>query len=87
MIIGNIHKAILNKCFSTSTRKMARLNGNSMIMWFLFAIMFGLGNFHASAELQRLTHAPKNDDSLSFLVLGDWGRKGDYNQSDVAYQV
>ncbi|CAI8595076.1 unnamed protein product [Vicia faba] len=66
---------------------MARLNGNSMIMWFFFAIMFGLGILHASAELQRFTHTPKNDGSLSFLVVGDWGRKGDYNQSDVAFQM
>lgn len=58
-----------------------------MIMWFLFAIMFGLGILHASAELQRFTHTPKNDGSLNFLVVGDWGRKGDYNQSDVALQV
>ncbi|KAF5186421.1 Purple acid phosphatase [Thalictrum thalictroides] len=28
-----------------------------------------------------------DDASLNFLVLGDWGRRGDYNQSDVAFQM
>lgn len=42
----------------------------------------------ASAELQRFDHpSVKADASLSFLVIGDWGRKGTYNQSQVAYQV
>jgi len=41
----------------------------------------------AFAELQRLQHQPKHDGSLNFLVVGDWGRKGKYNQSLVATQV
>ncbi|KAJ8648427.1 hypothetical protein MRB53_001450 [Persea americana] len=41
----------------------------------------------AFAELQRFEHAPKSDGSLSFLVVGDWGRRGDYNQSQVATQM
>ncbi|KAK6921565.1 Calcineurin-like phosphoesterase domain, ApaH type [Dillenia turbinata] len=39
------------------------------------------------AELQRLEHSAKPDGSLSFLVVGDWGRKGFYNQSQVAFQM
>lgn len=46
------------------------------------------------SELPTLTHHPvaKAQDSaaanlLSFLVVGDWGRKGTYNQSEVAFQV
>lgn len=45
------------------------------------------------AELQTLIHHPdaKAQDSsalpLSFLVVGDWGRKGTYNQSQVAFQM
>lgn len=39
------------------------------------------------AELQRFAHPPKDDGSLSLLVVGDWGRKGAYNQSQVAVQV
>ena len=41
----------------------------------------------AAAELVRLEHLSKNDGSLSLLVVGDWGRKGTYNQSRVAHQV
>ncbi|CAB4295874.1 unnamed protein product [Prunus armeniaca] len=39
------------------------------------------------AELQRFEHPPKADGSLSFLVVGDWGRRGLYNQSQVAFQM
>ncbi|GLT73859.1 hypothetical protein SLA2020_456900 [Shorea laevis] len=41
----------------------------------------------SSAELQRFQHPVKADGSLSFLVVGDWGRKGLYNQSEVAFQM
>ncbi|XP_058079308.1 purple acid phosphatase 17-like [Magnolia sinica] len=41
----------------------------------------------SSAEFHRLEHAAKNDGSLSFLVVGDWGRRGTYNQSQVATQM
>lgn len=39
------------------------------------------------AELQRVEHAPKIDGSMNLLVVGDWGRKGEYNQSQVATQM
>jgi len=40
------------------------------------------------AELPRFKHAPKQpQQSLNLLVVGDWGRKGTYNQSLVANQV
>lgn len=40
------------------------------------------------SELQRVKHSAKADGSLiSFLVVGDWGRRGLYNQSQVALQV
>ncbi|KAL2347828.1 hypothetical protein Fmac_001828 [Flemingia macrophylla] len=40
-----------------------------------------------SAELQRFQHHQKHDGSLIFLVVGDWGRKGQYNQSLIAAQM
>ncbi|XP_027339902.1 purple acid phosphatase 17-like isoform X2 [Abrus precatorius] len=54
---------------------------------FLFTISIVLCILHASAELQRFSHPSKHDGSLSFLVLGDWGRRGAYNQSEVAFQM
>ncbi|XP_042480369.1 purple acid phosphatase 3-like [Macadamia integrifolia] len=39
------------------------------------------------AELQRLQQLANGDGSASFLVVGDWGRKGAYNQSHVAHQM
>ncbi|BBH04210.1 purple acid phosphatase 3 [Prunus dulcis] len=41
----------------------------------------------STAELQRFEHPVKADGSLSFLAIGDWGRRGAYNQSQVAYQM
>ncbi|XP_028245211.1 purple acid phosphatase 8-like isoform X2 [Glycine soja] len=41
----------------------------------------------SSAVLERFEQALKQDGSLSFLVIGDWGRKGAYNQSKVAFQM
>ncbi|OVA07379.1 Phosphoesterase domain [Macleaya cordata] len=41
----------------------------------------------AFAELERFEEPAKGDGSLSFLVVGDWGRRGTYNQSDVALQM
>ncbi|KAJ8492147.1 hypothetical protein OPV22_013868 [Ensete ventricosum] len=40
-----------------------------------------------SAELQRFESPVKPDGSLSILVVGDWGRKGQFNQSQVATQM
>ncbi|KAI4379064.1 hypothetical protein MLD38_005405 [Melastoma candidum] len=40
------------------------------------------------AEIDRFLHPPAKDDgSLAFLVVGDWGRQGLYNQSEVAAQM
>lgn len=39
------------------------------------------------AELKRIKQPAKDDGSLSFLAIGDWGRKGWYNQSIVAMEV
>ncbi|URE39760.1 Purple acid phosphatase [Musa troglodytarum] len=40
-----------------------------------------------SAELQRFESPAKPDGSLSILIVGDWGRKGQFNQSQVATQM
>ncbi|EYU21854.1 hypothetical protein MIMGU_mgv1a0097862mg, partial [Erythranthe guttata] len=42
---------------------------------------------HTSAELERFEHPAKGDGTLTFLVVGDWGRRGDFNQSQVAFQM
>lgn len=39
------------------------------------------------AEFTTVEQAIKSDGSISFLVIGDWGRRGLYNQSQVALQV
>jgi len=42
----------------------------------------------ADTELPRLEHPPRKEDrSLTLLAVGDWGRRGQFNQSLVAEQV
>ncbi|KAI8542520.1 hypothetical protein RHMOL_Rhmol08G0144300 [Rhododendron molle] len=52
-----------------------------------WTFVFWLNAVSSFAEFQRFTHPEKGDESLSFLVVGDWGRDGSYNQSEVAFQV
>ncbi|KAL0290370.1 UNVERIFIED_CONTAM: Purple acid phosphatase 3 [Sesamum calycinum] len=40
-----------------------------------------------SAELRRFEQPTRGDGTLRFLVVGDWGRKGEFNQSQVAFQM
>ncbi|TVU24745.1 hypothetical protein EJB05_27199, partial [Eragrostis curvula] len=40
-----------------------------------------------AAEMPWLEHSPKADGSLTVLAVGDWGRRGQYNQSLVADQM
>ncbi|OMO60826.1 hypothetical protein CCACVL1_23856 [Corchorus capsularis] len=56
----------------------------TLVSTFLVALF---GVLYCEAELERFEHGAKPDGSLSFLVIGDWGRRGDYNQSDVALQM
>ncbi|EEF28607.1 purple acid phosphatase 17 [Ricinus communis] len=48
---------------------------------------FGLLLVSTHGDLQRFDHPAKSDGSLSFLVVGDWGRRGAFNQSRVALQM
>ncbi|KAI8560722.1 hypothetical protein RHMOL_Rhmol04G0278300 [Rhododendron molle] len=63
------------------------LKNQSMLLLSLkLAVTFGLCLGVAVAELQRLQHPAGDDGSLRVLVVGDWGRKGTHNQSEVAVQ-
>ncbi|KAJ7970236.1 Purple acid phosphatase [Quillaja saponaria] len=66
---------------------MAGFYDKPMILCLIFTISFGLFLSYTSAELQRFLHPAKTDGSLSFLVIGDWGRRGYFNQSEVAFQM
>lgn len=39
------------------------------------------------AELTQVEHTPKTKGSLAILAVGDWGRRGQFNQTLVAEQV
>ncbi|KAI3975863.1 hypothetical protein MKX01_030708 [Papaver californicum] len=70
-----------------SNMSMATLS--SCLMFYLLSRCFLLTCLVSSSfgELQRFEHAIKGDGSLNFLVVGDWGRRGLYNQSHVAHQM
>ncbi|KAK4395533.1 Purple acid phosphatase 17 [Sesamum angolense] len=57
-----------------------------MFLW-LVAIITLLSARNISAEFQRFEHPTNGDGTLRFLVVGDWGRKGEFNQSRVAFQM
>lgn len=62
-------------------RSMALAGGVRVVL----VLALALASVHA--ELQRFEQAVNPHGSLSFLVVGDWGRRGDYNQSRVALQM
>ncbi|KAI9384296.1 hypothetical protein POPTR_012G042200v4 [Populus trichocarpa] len=66
----------------------AGLNNEYMALCLVLMISsFGLCLVSTHAELRRFEQPAKTDGTLSFLVLGDWGRKGAFNQSEVALQM
>ncbi|KAF6144566.1 hypothetical protein GIB67_006058 [Kingdonia uniflora] len=60
---------------------------NPMAFFSLFMISLGLCLVLTSADLPRLEHHGNGDGTLNFLVVGDWGRRGLFNQSEVALQM
>ncbi|KAJ0037549.1 hypothetical protein Pint_22497 [Pistacia integerrima] len=59
----------------------------TMALALMLAALLPLCFVPCSAELQRFEQDAKADGSLSFLVVGDWGRRGLYNQTKVAHQM
>ncbi|KAI3455116.1 hypothetical protein Pfo_011779 [Paulownia fortunei] len=67
---------------------MAHLCSNSILIWPLLISCFCLHLVSNLAEFPKIKHSSKrNGDSIAFLVVGDWGRCGNYNQSRVASQM
>ena len=69
------------------TTSMASKNLQNIILLYKIILICGLCLVYSKAELQRFEHPIKPDGSLSILVVGDWGRRGAYNQTEVAAQV
>ncbi|KAI5673446.1 hypothetical protein M9H77_13810 [Catharanthus roseus] len=61
------------------------IRNKSMVLWPLLWLAIHL--MVVGAEFERFEHPTKGDGTLNFLVVGDWGRKGDFNQSQVAQQM
>ncbi|XP_041013969.1 purple acid phosphatase 3-like isoform X2 [Juglans microcarpa x Juglans regia] len=62
-------------------------NTSTLALFLFFTANLLLCFVPSISELQRVRHPAKTDGSLSFLVVGDWGRRGLYNQSQVALQM
>ncbi|XP_052186128.1 purple acid phosphatase 17-like [Diospyros lotus] len=66
---------------------MACFDRRSFSISLVLTVVCGFSLVSSSSQFQRLHHPAKSDGSLSFLVIGDWGRHGLYNQSEVAFQM
>ncbi|KAL2478840.1 Purple acid phosphatase 17 [Forsythia ovata] len=64
---------------------MASLCNKTMVLCLWLTINFLSTTI--SSELQRFEHPIRGDQTLKFLVIGDWGRNGAFNQSEVAFQM
>ncbi|EXC05038.1 Purple acid phosphatase 3 [Morus notabilis] len=62
-------------------------NKTVALFFFIFTVTLSLCSPSSVAKLQHFHHRAKADGTLSFLVVGDWGRQGLYNQSEVALQM
>ncbi|CAN1839248.1 Purple acid phosphatase 17 [Linum perenne] len=58
----------------------------SLVSFLFFCVLTAIPSCSFS-QLTRLEQQVKDDGSLSLLVIGDWGRRGLYNQSQVASQM
>ncbi|CAA0831794.1 Purple acid phosphatase 17 [Striga hermonthica] len=57
-----------------------------MVLWaFAVVLLVGLCD-EVSGEFERFEQPIRGDGRLRLLVVGDWGRKGEFNQSRVAFQ-
>nr|XP_025886223.1 purple acid phosphatase 8-like [Solanum lycopersicum] len=65
-------------------KKIITMNFKYVIIFFF---SFGYCFLISCAEFPYFNQSLKDDGSLSFLVIGDWGRKGLYNQSELAIQM
>ncbi|KAK4488945.1 hypothetical protein RD792_004736 [Penstemon davidsonii] len=67
---------------------MERFGNKVMVLCLWLFLISLLCNFDIiPAEFPKFKQPIKGDGTLSFLVVGDWGRRGDFNQSEVAFQM
>ncbi|KAL0464061.1 UNVERIFIED_CONTAM: Purple acid phosphatase 17 [Sesamum latifolium] len=62
-------------------------NKNMAVALCLWLAAVSFISHRTSAELRRFEQPTRGDGTLKFLVVGDWGRKGEFNQSQVAFQM
>lgn len=76
------------KCQSSknySTMMKAYIYCISVLPFLIVCLSTRKGN--AKVALQQIQHHIKGNRRIKFLVVGDWGRKGAFNQSKVGRQV
>lgn len=57
------------------------------MMTLIVAVVMAVVVVVVDGELQRFEAPSKADGAVNVMVIGDWGRKGEYNQSLLARQV
>lgn len=66
---------------------MANKNDDRLMKLTLTILVVMLVVDMSKGEFQRFQPSTKADGTVTALVIGDWGRKGEYNQSLLARQV
>lgn len=66
---------------------MADTRRNSIPLLPLILFWLCLSQAYVSARLVQIRHRVRGGKQVNFLAVGDWGRKGGYNQSAVAQSV
>lgn len=78
----------LELCFvSSSVRSCIAMAPVGLLLIVVNAAAMLLAPPAGAAALPRVVHAPKADGTLAILAVGDWGRRGQFNQTLVAQQV
>ncbi|CAH2037665.1 unnamed protein product [Thlaspi arvense] len=85
---STIHYLSSSVVFFSSNFAMAALKCKPVnLVVYVLNLVFTFSATSSTAELRRLLQPAKPDGTISFLVIGDWGRRGSYNQSHVALQM
>lgn len=70
-----------------SRHKMAETYRNCINLLPLLVACLFLSNATVTARLVQIVQRTRYNGPITFLAVGDWGRKGAYNQSAVARKV
>lgn len=69
------------------SRQVSSMTSNRRRIVYVVGLLFVflVGGLRSSAQpLTRIVELPEPDDAISFIIVGDWGRHGEYGQRELA---